>query len=122
MTALKILIAAVVACGAALGVAWGQAGPAVTATSIVSNTPVQIIGQNPSRKMIQICNTGATNGVWIWPGALSPTVSAYEIPPVTSNLTACYSPPTGSGTESQKNLGAAWNATGLTGTVSVFEF
>ena len=99
--------------------------PVVTVTTITSPTAVQIIGQNPTRKSIQICNTG-TGVLWIWPGALSPAVSAYELPALSSGTTTCYVPPAFSGSNSGQGsgFGNSWNAQAVTtsGPVAVFEY
>ena len=109
----------------------GFLGPVVTITNVNSTASLQIIGQNPSRRSIEICNVGATNGVWIAPGAFPggaapANMSAYEIPPVASNLSACYTLPTGAGggAGTVASVGNSWFAQAATGTsiVSVFEF
>ena len=94
-------------------------GPVVTVTALSAATAAQIIGANPSRRSIQICNVGASNPVTIWPGLISPVLSGYTLPPVTSNVTACFTPPTGLA----GGMGAVWNGLSSSGTsVSVFEY
>jgi hypothetical protein len=97
--------------------------PNVTTTSVTSGTAVQIIGQNPGRKSIQICNIG-TGVQWIWPGPLSPTVSAYELPALSSGTTTCFTAPTFAGGANGSTVGNSWNAIAVstTGSVSVFEW
>jgi hypothetical protein len=97
--------------------------PAVTVTSVTSAVGVQVIASNPGRKSIQICNVG-TGIVWIWPGALTPAVSAYELPALASGTTVCFTPPVFSGGPSGSGLGNSWNAQAVstTGPVSVFEW
>ena len=88
-----VLLAAVMA--ASIFTATAQttnSAPNVTVTSVTSATAVQIIGQNPGRKSIQICNVG-TGVQWIWPGPLSPAVSAYELPALCTGTTTCFTPP-----------------------------
>jgi len=95
--------------------------PVATATSLTGTAGQQIIASNPTRRSIRICNTGATNAVWIWPGSSATTlVSDYVLAPVTSNVPACYTPPTGV----VGATGAQWNAksSGGTSTVSVEEW
>ena len=99
--------------------------PVVTVTSVTSPTAVQIIGTNPTRKSIQICNTG-TGVLWIWPGALSPAVSAYELPALSTGTTVCFVPPAfaGGNTGGGSGFGNSWNAQAVTttGPASVFEW
>lgn len=99
--------------------------PVVTVTTVTSPTAIQIIGQNPTRKSIQICNAG-TGIMWIWPGALSPAVSAYELPALSSGTTVCFVPPAfaGGNTGGGSGFGNSWNAegAGASGPVSVFEW
>jgi hypothetical protein len=101
--------------------------PVATITALTTTTNTQIIGQNPTRKGIQICNVGAA-AVWIWPGPLSPVLSAYEIPAVSSNTVSCYPSasvnfPAG-GASGLNAPGNSWNANALSPgtTVSVFEW
>ena len=99
--------------------------PVVTVTTVTSPTAIQIIGQNPGRKSIQICNAG-TGIMWIWPGALSPAVSAYELPALSSGTTVCFVPPAFAGTNTGQGsgFGNSWNAqgAGASGPMSVFEW
>ena len=62
--------------------------------SITSTAALQVIGSNPGRKSIQVCNVGSAV-MWIWPGALSPATSAYELPALATGTTTCLTPPTG---------------------------
>lgn len=100
--------------------------PVVTVTTLVAGGQ-QIIGQNPSRRTIRICNTSATIALWIWPyasGAAATTlVSAYILAPVASNVITCYVPPAGTGTDGAR-AGAQWAASpsGAAGSVSVEEW
>lgn len=121
---LSFLAAGALALAMSFGV-YAQVGvlaPAVTLTT-VTTTAVQIIGTNAARKTIQICNAG-TSILWIWPGALSPAVSAYELPALSSGTTVCFTPPTGFGTQGTNSAGNSWNAQSVTtsGAASVFEW
>jgi hypothetical protein len=100
-----------------------QLGPVATVTSVTSATAVQIIGQNPGRKDIRICNVG-TGVQWIWPGPLSPALSAYELPALSSGTTVCFTPPDGSTGAGNTGQGNSWNAQAVstTGPISVFEW
>lgn len=98
-------------------------GPTVSAATLQASTAQVIALQNPTRRTISICNTGASNAMWIWPGGTggtaATTVSAYVLAPVTSNVIACYTPPSGL----TGGLGAQWQAKSLSGsTYSVFEY
>ncbi len=125
-----VIAGCLLACAMAAGVFTATAQttnltPVVTVTTVTSPTAVQIIGQNPSRKSIQICNAGP-GIMWIWPGALSPAVSAYELPALSSGTTVCYVPPAFAGSNSGQGsgFGNSWNAqgAGASGPVSVFEY
>ena len=100
-----------------------QLAPNVTVTSVTSATGVQIIGSNPGRKGIRICNVG-TGVQWIWPGALSPAVSAYELPALATGTTVCFTPPDGVMGPGNVGQGNSWNAQAVstTGPLSVFEW
>ena len=98
--------------------------PVATVTaSITSTTALQVIGSNPGRKSIQICNVG-TAVMWIWPGALSPATSAYELPALATGTTTCFTPPVFSGGPSGSGFGNSWNAqsAGASGVISVLEY
>ena len=102
----------------------GRPAPFVTVTTTTSGTPIQqIVSANTSRLSIQICNVG-TNVIWIWPGPISPAVSALELPALSSGTTVCFSPPTGAAGD-KGGASAAWNMESVTsgvGTASVFEW
>ena len=82
----------------------------------VGTASSQCIAANPSRKSIQICNPSASIVVWIAP---NPTTAAangggsVSIAPVSSNVTSCFTPPTGAGGNTT-NVGAQWNAIAVT--------
>jgi hypothetical protein len=100
-----------------------QLAPVATVTSVTSATGVQIIGQNAGRKDIRICNVG-TGVMWIWPGPLTPALSAYELPALSSGTTVCFTPPDGSTGSGNTGQGNSWNAQAVstTGPISVFEW
>jgi hypothetical protein len=77
----------------------------------VGTSSTQCIAANPQRKSIQICNPG-TLTVWIAPGSQAAVVSgggSVSIAPVSSNVTSCFTTPTGAG-GNNTNVGAQWNA------------
>lgn len=123
-----IVAGVLLACGMAAGIFSAQAqntllNPIVTVTTVTSPTAIQIIGTNGSRKAFRICNAG-TGIMWIWPGALSPAVSAYELPALSSGTTVCFTPPDGSIGNGASGQGNSWNAqgAGASGPVSFFEW
>ena len=75
-----------------------QLNPTVTSASVTS-TSALIIGANPSRRGIRICNisvAGVGTSVWIWPGPLTPVASDYLLPVMaTGGPPTCYVPPAG---------------------------
>ncbi len=123
MRILSFLAAGLMACAMSFGIVHAQntnLGPVATVTSVASGPGVQIIGANPTRKSIRICNVG-TGLIWIWPGPLSPPLSAYELPALASGTTTCWESSTTAG---GAGIGNSWNAgaASTTGPVSVFEF
>ena len=126
--ALGVIAGALLACGMAASIFTASAqntllNPIVTVTTVTSPTAIQIIGTNGSRKAFRICNAG-TGVMWIWPGALSPAVSAYELPALSSGTTVCFTPPDGSIGSGASGQGNSWNAqgAGASGPISVFEW
>lgn len=117
-------------CAAAIGVLTWAVGPSIAQSTfpnpVVTQTTLtgaaaQVIAANPTRRSIRICNVGATNAIWVWPGALSPPKSAEILAPVTSNVSKCIEPPSGV----VGSNGAQWNAVitaGSSGSVSVEEW
>ena len=98
--------------------------PVATVTgSITSTAALQVIGSNPGRKSIQVCNVGSAV-MWIWPGALSPATSAYELPALATGTTTCLTPPTGANGPNGSTVGNSWNAqsAGASGVISVLEW
>jgi hypothetical protein len=121
-----VIVGVLLACAMTAGILSAAAqntvlNPSVTVTTVTSPTALQIIGQNPTRKDIRICNAG-TGVMWIWPGALSPALSAYELPALSSGTTVCFTPPDAAATGAGQ--GNSWNAqgAGASGPVSVFEW
>jgi hypothetical protein len=85
------------------------------ATLTASST--QIIGSNPSRRAIQICN-GTTAAASVAPAPVTPTVAnGVQIP-----VSTCFtSPPlTASGTSG--GAGGAWNGIGNTAVLTILEW
>ena len=135
MRILRSLIAVVIACALFAGVAWAQGantnlGPFVTGVTLNTTVATQIIGSNPSRRGLQICNPNASIILWIAPtaapGATAVTVAAngagsYSLPAVSSGTIVCYTFPNGISTS---GAGAAWNAITATtpATVTIYEF
>jgi hypothetical protein len=123
MRILTFLAAGLIACALSFGVVYAQntnLSPVVTSTTLTAGAATQIIGQNPSRKSIQICNVGTTV-VMIWPGTPTTFVSAYELPALSTGTTVCWIPPAASAPAA---VGNSWGANSFTSTgqVSVFEF
>lgn len=96
--------------------------PVATATSVTSGAAVQIIGYNPSRRSITICNQAGTSALTVVPvnpggfPAVTPT-SSIGVPIATGT---CFSPPqvlTNSGTSG--GVTAAWQGIVASTTSSV---
>jgi hypothetical protein len=123
-----VIAGVALAAAMAFGVYTAQAqntllGPVATSTALTGTTAAQVIGQNASRKDIRICNVGTTV-VWIWPGPLTPVVSAYELPALSSGTTICFTPPDGSVGPGAAGQGNSWNAqsVGSGGQISAIEW
>jgi hypothetical protein len=99
--------------------------PQVTGfSSPANNAATQIIGQNPARKLLQICNPTASVIVWIAPTGV--TVSAngagsIGLPAVSSGTTSCFTIPTVPGGIAAGN---SWSAIGASTpyTLTIFEY
>src|SRR5215471_2961096 len=84
-------------------------GPIITNT-VVGTSAVQIIGTNPSRKAITICNSSnATNNIAIVPSPLTPTAPGatglgVPLAAAASGFPNCFSSPGGT-----QSVGQAWN-------------
>jgi hypothetical protein len=88
-------------------------------------TAQQIIGANPSRHGLQICNSGGTNALWIMPNTATINTGAVvapaanvgvPVPPVASNVQSCFTPPVG------LSVGQAWQGFSTTTPVTVLEY
>ena len=87
-----------------------------------ANAAAQIIGQNPTRRSIQICNPSAVI-VWIAPGsttAVANGAGSIGLPAVSSGTTTCYTPPNGF----SNFVGNSWNVVGASTpfNMTVYEF
>lgn len=100
-------------------------GPNVYFYSAVT-TAQQIIGANPTRHALQICNSGGTNALWVMPNVATINTGAIvnpaanvgvPVPPVASNVQSCFNPPTNA-----PSIGQAWNGFSTTTPVTVLEF
>jgi len=93
-----LVAAAIAAATAYIPPSFGQGTtairPVVTTKTLTLTTASLLVATNGSRRSIRICNTGATNAIWVWAGPASPVLSDYILAPVTSNAIACYTPPT----------------------------
>jgi hypothetical protein len=110
----------------------GFLGPNVYAYTAVTTAQV-IIGSNPTRKALQICNPGATNILWIAPqnvpiggntGAITTLITpsangagTVGVPVTASGTVPCFSPPTNA-----PSIGASWSAFSTTTPVTVYEW
>jgi hypothetical protein len=127
MRILPFIAAALLAGAAAIGLAHAQStnlAPNATVTTTTSATPsALIIGTNPSRRQIRICNVGTTV-IWIWPGPVTPTVSAYELPALSSGTTTCFTPPDAVAGPQGVGEGQQWSMESVAGggSASVFEW
>lgn len=89
-------------------------------------TAQQIIGANPSRHGLQICNSGGTNALWIMPNVATINTGAIvnpaanvgvPVPAIASNVQSCFAPPT-----NVVSIGQAWNGFSTTTPVTVLEW
>jgi hypothetical protein len=127
MRNLKIALLSVAVLLTASGIAFAQAtnpSPLVTQSATVATTAggQTLVLANPTRRFLQICNSGATNPVWICPAGVTPAANAAGCIPlaqVASNAAVCTSFPAISGINT-----AQWNAiaTGGSTTVTVWEY
>lgn len=102
-------------------------GPNLYAYTAVTSSQ-QLIGANPTRHALQICNPGGTNILWIAPQGTAVNTGAAVTPaangagtvgvPVTSSGTVpCFSPPTNA-----PSIGQGWNGFSTTTPVTVYEW
>jgi len=89
-------------------------------------TAQQLIGANPSRHGLQICNSGGTNALWIMPNIATINTGAVvapaanvgiPVPAIASNVASCFSPPTNA-----PSVGQAWQGFSTTTPVTVLEY
>ena len=97
-------------------------GPFDTALSNVTSGSNQIIGQNPSRKALSICNP-SSHIMWVAPApivAAAAGAGSVGIPAASSGTTTCFNTPT----NITGGLGAAWNGLDATsgGNLTIFEY
>ena len=97
-------------------------GPFVTALTSVTSASTQIIGQNPSRRLIQFCNP-STHIFWIAPQPIVAAVNgagSISIPAVATGTTTCFAPPS----NVNGGLGAGWNGLDATsgGNLTILEY
>lgn len=93
-------------------------GPNATSVAL-STTSAQVIGTNPARKMLQLCNTSTTIIDYIAPVPIVPVNTGgigLTLPAVASGVTSCFTTPTGT----TAGLGAAWNAVSASATPNIF--
>lgn len=89
--------------------------PAITTTAL-STTSASIIGTNPTRKGIIICNP-STIVEWIAPQPATAVANAgYGLPAVSTGTTVCL---TITGTAAGFTLGNGWNAIAASGTPNI---
>lgn len=100
-------------------------GPNVLFYTAVT-TAQQIIGANPSRHGLQICNSGGTNALWAMPNVATINTGAIvapaanvgvPVPPVASNVQSCFAPPVNA-----PSIGQAWQGFSTTTPVTVLEY
>lgn len=99
-------------------------GPFPTGVTLNTTAATQVIGQNPGRKVLQICNPNASIIVWIAPAGVTPAANgagSYSLPAVSSGTIVCYTSP---GASSPGGLGAAWSAITATtpATLTIYEY
>ncbi len=103
-----------------------QLGPAGTTVALNGGTPVQIVGQNPTRKGLVFCNPTAVVEFVAPAGTIVLSTSAVGIglPAIASGVTSCFTVP-GSGLANVLgNLGSAWNGSSASATpnITVLEY
>ena len=108
-------------------------GPNVYAYTAVTAAQI-IVGANPTRHALQICNPGGTNILWIAPtsaaaiggqtGAITTIITpsangagTVGVPVTSSGTVPCFSPPA-----TAPSLGAQWSAFSTTTPVTVYEW
>ena len=97
-------------------------GPVMTTVTLTTTASTQIIAANPSRRLIQICDVGASNGVWIAPTVPAVANASIPLSALSTLVSTCYtSPPSPGlqGTGGGGGNGAAWNAIAPTTNVTL---
>ena len=107
-----------------------HAQPTVLGPNVYFYTAVtaaqQIIGANPTRHALQICNSGGTNALWAMPNIATINTGAIvnpaanvgvPVPAVASNVQSCFAPPTNA-----PAVGQAWQGFSTTTPVTVLEW
>jgi len=115
---LAVLSAVAVVTGVAVYQAQSQttlsASPAITTTAL-STSSAQIIGSNPTRKAIIICNPGAVVE-WIAPAPATAVAAAgIGLPAASSGTTVCVTYTAASGS----SVGNAWNGISASATPNI---
>lgn len=117
-----IAVAAIIALGVVQPqVAFSQSTalwPQVTVASVLTATSGQIIGTNPTRRYLSICNPSAAIVAWIAPGTQAAAANgggSISIAPVASNVTSCFTTPI----ISDRYVGQSWNAIAVTTATSL---
>jgi len=85
---------------------------------VVGTSSIQLIGANPTRRSITICNgAAATNNIAVAPAPITPVSGGaggvgIQIAAATSSVPNCFTPPPNlvNPAGSQGGAGAAWNA------------
>lgn len=95
-------------------------GPYGTSVAL-STTSAQIIGTNPTRRGLQICNISASIIEYIAPSPLVPVTGGtigISLPAVASGVQSCFTAPSG------LSIGQAWNGVSASATpnVTVLEY
>jgi hypothetical protein len=87
-------------------------GPVMTVTTITgAGASAQIAAANPTRKLIQICITGSSNGGWIAPGVPAVANASIPLSAISTLVATCYTSPPAPGIQGQGGgggNGAAW--------------
>lgn len=96
-------------------------GPNATSVAL-STTSAQVLGTNPSRKALTLCNPSAIVE-YIAPAPLVPLTAGgvgIGLPAIASGVTSCFTAPIGTGA----GIGQAWNAVSASATpnLTVLEY
>jgi hypothetical protein len=94
-------------------------GPVMTTVTLTTTASTQIIAANPSRRLIQICNVGASNGVWIAPTVPAVANASIPLSALSTLVDTCYTSPPVANPPAGGGNGAAWNAIAPTTNVTL---